>query len=334
VQCRVLHDADEIARKDIREGDTVVVQRAGDVIPQIVSVVEGKRPRASKPYDFPAVCPACGSHVVQEHGEVVRRCTGGLICPAQAVEKLKHFVSRLAFDIEGLGEKQIQEFYDAGWIMHPVDIFTFEKRGGRKKLSEREGYGEISIRNLFASIDARRQIELNRFIFALGIRHVGEGNAKLLARHYGTIDAFRAAMLDAASGQDETDNTSEAYQDLNAIGGIGEIVADAVVEFFAEPRNVVALDDLLKEIEVLPAVQAAMDSPVAGKTVVFTGSLEKFTRDEAKARAERLGAKVAGSVSKKTDYVVAGEDAGSKLKKARDLGVAVLTEDEWLKLIG
>lgn len=333
VQNATLHNADEIERKDIREGDTVVIQRAGDVIPQIVSVVEDKRPKGAKRYEFPERCPVCGSHVIQEDGEVVRRCTGALICSAQAVEKLKHFVSRLAFDIDGLGEKQIQEFYDAGWIMRPADIFTFEKRGGREKLAERDGYGDISIRNLFDAIDARRKIELHRFIFALGIRHVGEGNGKLLARHYGSVEAFRSAMLEAAKGQSEASNTSEAYQDLNNIGGIGEIVADAVVEFFAEPRNVAALDDLLSEIEVLPAEQVKSDSPVAGKTVVFTGSLEKFTRDEAKARAERLGAKVAGSVSKKTDYVVAGEDAGSKLKKARDLGVAVLTEDEWLKLI-
>jgi DNA ligase (NAD+) len=333
VQNATLHNADEIARKDIREGDTVVVQRAGDVIPQIVSVVEDKRPKNAKPYEFPTTCPVCGSHVASEDGEVVRRCTGGLICPAQAVEKLKHFVSRLAFDIDGLGEKQIQEFYDAGFVMRPADIFTFKRRGGAAKLAEREGYGEVSIRNLFDAIDTRRKIELHRLIFALGIRHVGEGNGKLLARHYGTIEAFRSAMLEAAAGKTETGNASEAYADLDNIGGIGDVVADAVVEFFAEPGNVTALDDLLAELEVLPAEQVKTDSPVAGKTVVFTGSLEKFTRDEAKARAERLGAKVAGSVSKKTDYVVAGADAGSKLKKARDLGVAVLTEDEWLKLI-
>lgn len=333
VQNATLHNADEIARKDIREGDTVVIQRAGDVIPQVVSVVTDK-PRGPHAYVFPDKCPACGSHVASEDGEVVRRCTGGLICPAQAVEKLKHFVSRLAFDIDGLGEKQIQEFYDAGWIMRPSDIFTFEKRGGRAKLAEREGYGDISIRNLFDAINERRKIELHRVIFALGIRHVGEGNAKLLARHYGEMDAFRAAMLEAEKGQGEAGNMSEAYLDLNNIGGIGDIVADAVVEFFAEPRNVDALDDLLSEIEVFPAERVKTDTPVAGKTVVFTGSLEKFTRDEAKARAERLGAKVAGSVSKKTDFVVAGEDAGSNLKKARDLGVAVLTEDEWLALIG
>jgi len=320
---------------DIREGDTVVVQRAGDVIPQVVGVVLDKRPRAAKPYAFPQTCPACGSHAVRENDEVVRRCTGALICPAQAVERLKHFVSRLAFDIEGLGEKQIQQFYQEGLIKTPVDIFTLQRRDAEaaQKLANREGYGEVSTRNLFAAIDARRKIELHRLIFALGIRHVGEGNAKLLARHYGTIDAFRDAMLAAAAGLSDDGNTSEAYQDLNNIAGVGDIVADAVVEFFAEPRNVIALDSLLREIEVLPAEKPRQTSPVSGKTVVFTGSLTKFTRDEAKAVAERLGAKVAGAVSKKTDYVVAGEDAGSKLTKARELGVAVLTEDEWLGLI-
>lgn len=321
---------------DIRVGDTVIVQRAGDVIPQIANVVLDKRPTNAKPYKFPEVCPVCGSHAVREEGEAVRRCTGALICPAQAVERLKHFVSRLAFDIDGLGEKQIQEFYDDGLVMSAVDIFTLQKRDARStsKLMQREGYGETSVRNLFAAIDARRSIDLHRLIFALGIRHVGEGNAKLLARHYGTIENFREAMLAAAKGAGAEENETEAYQDLNNIGGIGEIVADAVVEFFAEPRNVKALGELLKEIEVKPAEQPKKSSPVSDKTVVFTGSLTKFTRDEAKAVAERLGAKVAGSVSKKTDYVVAGEDAGSKLAKARELGVAVLTEDEWLELIG
>ncbi|WP_347264840.1 NAD-dependent DNA ligase LigA [Nitrobacter sp.] len=320
---------------DLRVGDTVVVQRAGDVIPQVVSVIIDKRPASAKPYEFPDKCPICGSHAVREEGEAVRRCTGALICPAQAVERLKHFVSRLAFDIDGLGEKQIQEFYDDGLIMHPVDIFTLQKRDARatKKLRDREGYGDVSVRNLFAAIDARRRIELNRLIFALGIRHVGEGNAKLLARHYGSIDAFRAAMTEAAAARTEAGNDSEAYADLNNIGGIGDIVADAVVEFFAEPRNVKALNDLLEEIEVLPVAQARSDSAVAGKTVVFTGSLEKFTRDEAKASAERMGAKTSSSVSKKTDLVVAGPGAGSKLKDAEKFGVKVISEDEWLQLI-
>jgi DNA ligase (NAD+) len=320
---------------DIREGDTVVVQRAGDVIPQIVSVVLDKRPKAAKRYKFPEKCPVCGSHAVREEGEAVRRCTGALVCPAQAVERLKHFVSRNAFDIDGLGDKQVQEFYEAGLVMAPADIFTLAKRDARaqKKLKDREGYGDVSIRNLFGSIDARRRIELHRLIYALGIRHVGDGNAKLLARHYRALDAFVEAMRAAAKGQSEEGNTSEAYEDLNAIEGVGEVVADAVVEFFAEPRNLKALDDLLEEIEVLPAEQAAKDSPVSGKTVVFTGSLEHMTREEAKAMAERLGAKVSGSVSKKTDLVVAGPGAGSKLKDAQKHGVQVLSEEEWLKLI-
>lgn len=321
---------------DIRIGDTVVVQRAGDVIPQIVNVVLEKRPKDAKPYKFPQKCPACGSHAVREDGEAVRRCTGALVCPAQAVERLKHFVSRNAFDIDGLGDKQIQEFYDAGIVMSAADIFTLQKRDERsqKKLKDREGYGDVSIRNLFSAIDARRKVELHRLIFALGIRHVGEGNAKLLARHYGTLDAFVDAMRAAAKGQGEDGNNTEAYADLNGIEGVGEVVADAVVEFFAEPRNIKALDDLLAEIDVLPAEQAAKDSPVSGKTVVFTGSLEKMTREEAKAMAERLGAKVSGSVSKKTDLVVAGPGAGSKLKEAEKHGVQVLSEDDWFKLIG
>ena len=322
---------------DIRVGDTVVVQRAGDVIPQIVSVVLDKRPKDARPYKFPTVCPACGSHAVREEDpktgrpDSVRRCTNSLACPAQAKERLKHFVARNAFDIDGLGDKQIEEFFTDGLVMSPVDIFTLEKRDARsaKKLMDREGYGTTSVRNLFAAIDARRTIALPRFIFALGIRHVGEGNAKLLARHYGTVENFRAAMIAAGEGLQ-----SEAYQDLNGIEGVGAVVANALVEFFKEPHSVKAVDDLLGEIAVQPAEKAKTDSPIAGKIVVFTGSLEKFTRDEAKATAERLGAKASGSVSKKTDYVVAGPGAGSKLAEANKLGVKVLTEDEWLALVG
>ena len=322
---------------DIRVGDTVVVQRAGDVIPQIVSVVLDKRPKSAKPYQFPTVCPACGSHAVREEDpksgrpDSVRRCTNTLACPAQAKERLKHFVARNAFDIDGLGDKQIEEFFTDGLVMSPADIFTLEKRDARaqKKLADREGYGTTSVRNLFAAIDARRSIALHRFIFGLGIRHIGEGNAKLLARHYGTVEDFRAAMIAAGEGEE-----TEAYRDLNGIEGVGTVVANALVEFFKEPHSVKAMDDLLKEITVQPAEKAKTDSPIAGKTVVFTGSLEKFTRDEAKATAERLGAKAAGSVSKKTDYVVAGPGAGSKLADAEKLGVKVLTEDEWLALVG
>ncbi|MBN8967750.1 MAG: NAD-dependent DNA ligase LigA [Rhizobiales bacterium] len=320
---------------DIRIGDTVVIQRAGDVIPQIVSVVTDKRPKSTRPYRFPTICPACGSHAVREadpktgREDSVRRCTNTLACPAQAKERLKHFVARNAFDIDGLGDKQIEEFFQDGLVMKPVDIFTLQKRDARavKKLAEREGYGEVSVRNLFAAIDARRTIPLHRFIFALGIRHIGEGNAKLLARHYGNVQVFRAAMIAAGKGED-----SDAYRELNDIEGVGPIVANAIVAFFAEPHSVKAMDDLLGEITVQDAEKARTDSPVAGKIVVFTGSLEKFTREEAKATAERLGAKTSGSVSKKTDYLVAGPGAGSKLADARKLGVTVLTEDEWLAL--
>jgi len=322
---------------DIRIGDTVVVQRAGDVIPQIVSVVLDKRPKSAKPYKFPTVCPACGSHAVREEdpktGELdsVRRCTNSLTCPAQAMERLKHFVARGAFDIDGLGDKQIEEFFAGGLVSAPADIFTLKKRDARaqKKLADREGFGDTSVRNLFDAIDARRKISLQRFIYALGIRHAGEVNAKLLARHYGSVEAFRKAMIAAGKGEQ-----SEAYQDLNSIEGIGTVVANAIVEFFKEPHSVDAVDALLKEIEVLPAEKVKSGSPIAGKTVVFTGSLEKFTREEAKATAERLGAKASGSVSKKTDYVVAGPGAGSKLADAQKLGVKVLTEDEWLALVG
>jgi len=332
-----LHNEDEIARKDVRIGDTVTIQRAGDVIPQVLGVVKEKRPKGAKPYAFPKTCPVCGSHAVREINprtgkeDAVRRCTGGLVCPAQAVEHIRHFVSRDAFDIEGLGEKQVEAFFADGLIRAPADIFTLEAKNRRAadKLEDREGYGETSVRNLFAAIAERRNIPLNRLIYALGIRHVGETNARLLARYYVTIDAFEKSMIAAGEGHE-----SEAWQDLNAIGGIGEVVADAIVEFFKEKRNRAALTDLLKEIEVEPMPQAAQDSPVAGKTVVFTGSLEKMTRSEAKAQAERLGAKVSGSVSKKTDLVVAGPGAGSKLAEAQKHGVRVLTEDEWLKLVG
>jgi DNA ligase (NAD+) len=331
-----LHNEDEIARKDVRVGDTVVIQRAGDVIPQIVSVILDKRPDGAEPFVFPAVCPACGSHAVREQDEktgkldAVRRCTGGLICPAQRVERLKHFVSRTAFDIDGLGDKSIQAFYDEGLIQSPPDIFTMETRdqNSSKQLKDREGWGSQSAGNLFAAIDARRRISFDRFIFGLGIRHVGETTAKVLARSYGDISAFKAAMISAAEGKE-----SEAWLDLNNIDGIGETVAAAVVEFFAEPHNIKVVDELLAEVEPQPLEAVATTSPVAGKSVVFTGTLEKKSRGEAKAQAERLGAKVAGSVSKKTDYVVAGADAGSKLTKARNLGVTVLTEDEWEELI-
>ncbi len=331
VQNATLHNEDEIARKDVRIGDTVTIQRAGDVIPQVLDVVMEKRPKNAKPYRFPETCPVCGSHAVREDGEAVRRCTGGLICPAQQVERLRHFVSRNAFDIEGLGEKQVQAFYSDGLVKEPADIFTLAARDklAAKKLAEREGYGETSVRNLFAAIEERRRVPLNKLIYALGIRHIGETNARLIARHYHDIDAFLEGMKAAGEGRD-----SEAYRELNNIGGIGEVVADAVVEFFKEKKNREALDRLLEQIVVEPMERVKSNSAIAGKTVVFTGSLEKMTRNEAKAQAERLGAKVAGSVSKKTDYVVAGPGAGSKLAEAQKLGVAVLTEDEWLAMAG
>jgi DNA ligase (NAD+) len=336
VTSATLHNEDEIARKDVRAGDTVTIQRAGDVIPQVLGVVLDKRPPESKPYDFPKVCPACGSHAVREVNprsgkeDVVRRCTGGLICPAQRVERLKHFVSRNAFDIEGLGAQRIEEFYRDGLIAGPQNIFTLEARDRRSltKLAKREGWGETSAKNLFAAIEARRRIALNRFIFALGIVHVGETNAKLLARHFGSIEALRDTAVAAA------DRESEAYAELTSLGGVGEVVADALVEFFKEPHNRDMLDALLAEVTPEPLEQTRSDSPVAGKTVVFTGSLEKMTRDEAKAMAERLGAKVAGTVSKRTDIVVAGPGAGSKLAKAKEFGVEVMDEDAWLTLAG
>jgi len=331
-----LHNEDEIARKDVRIGDTVVVQRAGDVIPQIVRVLDEKRPAGAEPFRFPTVCPACGSHAVREIDEktgkadAVRRCTGGLICPAQRVERLKHFVSRGAFDIEGLGEKSIQAFYDDGLIQAPPDIFTLEARDRQSltKLKDREGWGAQSARKLFAAIDERREVAFDRFIYGLGIRHVGETTAKVLARAYGDAQTFKTGMIAAGAGPE-----AEAWGDLINIDGIGGTVALAIVEFFAEPHNVRVVDELLEHVRPQPLESVQNDSPVAGKTVVFTGTMEKMTRNEAKAQAERLGAKVAGSVSKKTDYVVVGADAGSKLKKARDLGVNVLSEDDWLAMV-
>jgi DNA ligase (NAD+) len=334
-----LHNEDEIARKDVRIGDTVVVQRAGDVIPQIVSVVLDKRPHSARNYHFPDVCPACGSHAIRagddESGgaDVVRRCTGGLICPAQAKERLKHFVSRNAFDIEGLGDEKIEFFFDSGRIRSPADIFTLKTRNAASAdpIDSLKGFGRKSVDKLFAAIEARRKISFERFLFGLGIRHIGETTARDLARAYMTFDALREAV-DAAvrDGKD-----SEAYRDIDNVEGIGETVVDALVGFFGEPHNTEVVDALLKEIVVQTFERiATKESAITGKTVVFTGTLEKMTRSEAKARAERLGAKVSGSVSKKTDYVVAGAEAGSKLDNARALGVTVLSEDEWIDLIG
>lgn len=327
---------------DIRIGDTVIVQRAGDVIPQVLDVVMEKRPATAERYPFPRICPVCGSHAVRERNEKtgkldsVTRCTGGFVCRAQAVEHLKHFVSRNAFDIEGLGSKQIDFFFEAEdpalSIKTAPDIFTLEKRqrgSPLTKLENIDGFGKVSVRKLYDAINDRRQVALHRLIYALGIRHVGETTAKLLARSYGSYAAFSEAMKAAA------DTTSEAWSDLNTIDGIGEVVARAIVEFYKEPRNIDVVSRLLEQVTPLDAeAPVSSSSPVAGKTVVFTGSLEKMTRDEAKAMAERLGAKVAGSVSKKTDLLVAGPGAGSKLEKARELGVETTDEDGWFVLIG
>ena len=321
-----LHNEDEIRRKDIREGDRVIIQRAGDVIPQVVRVVAEKRPANSQEYVFPEVCPECGSDAVRPEGEVIRRCTGGLICPAQAVERLKHFVSRDAFDIEGLGAKQVEAFWRDGLVKQPGDIFRLTRH--RETILQREGWGEKSVDNLLAAIEDRRTIGLDRLIYALGIRQVGQATARLLAANYGTLDALREAMGAAH------DLESEAYGDLLNIDQIGSSVAQDLTDFFAETHNIEVLDDLAAELTVEAfATPAAPNSPVAGKTVVFTGTLATLGRSEAKARAESLGAKVAGSVSKKTDYVIVGADAGSKAKKAGALGVPILTEDDWLALI-
>ncbi|MEZ5773265.1 MAG: NAD-dependent DNA ligase LigA [Hyphomicrobiaceae bacterium] len=416
-----LHNEDEIARKDIRVGDTVTIQRAGDVIPQVLGIVASKRPADAEPYQFPNRCPACGSHAVRETNErtgrqdVVRRCTGGLVCPAQAVERLKHFVSRNALDIEGLGEKQIDEFHAEGRIRTPADIFRLQERDGRgfPPLVEKEGYGARKVEKLFAAIDQRRTVPLARFIFALGIRHIGETTGRDLAKGFGTWEAVRAAIGRAVAGRPgstylritglpglgtktaETaihrvleraaDLTSqglvaeplagrlaalkiapaksaavladafegdaaalveaarkaagefpgEGFLELSGLSGVGEVATEALCDFFEEAHNLEVLDALVAEVNIEPFERPSTDgSPVAGKTVVFTGTLERMTRAEAKARAERLGAKVSGSVSKKTDIVVAGPGAGSKLAEAEKHGVKVLSEDEWLALIG
>ena len=332
VQNATLHNEEEIKRLGVRIGDTVTIQRAGDVIPQILGVVEGK-PRGEKDYAFPKKCPCpLKTDVVREviaGGEEGARahCTGEFACPYQAMEHLKHFVSRRAFDIDGLGEKQIELFYERGWVREPADIFTLEQRNNKIRLEEVEGFGETSVRNLFAAIAARREIPEERFIYALGIRHVGETTAVALARGYGSWDAFHAACLKLVKGDEET------KLEMDALDQIGDTVIESLSDYFGEAHNRKRVERLAEQVRIRDAEKPRADSAVAGKTVVFTGTLEKMTRDEAKASAERLGAKVSGSVSKKTDYVVAGPGAGSKLTDAKKLGVAVLTEDDWLKLI-
>ncbi|HUD89581.1 MAG TPA: NAD-dependent DNA ligase LigA [Xanthobacteraceae bacterium] len=336
VQNATLHNPDEIERLDVRVGDTVTIQRAGDVIPQVLGVVLDKRPRGTKAYAFPKKCPCpLKTDVVRETiagGEEGARvhCTGEFACPHQIVEHLKHFVSRRAFDIDGLGDKQIELFYEQGWVKEPADIFALEARNNKLRLEEVEGFGETSVRNLFAAIAARREIALERFIYALGIRHVGETTAVALARGYGDWDAFYAACLKLAK------DDAEAKDEMDALDQIGDTVIESLHDYFSEAHNLRRIERLAAALGprgIRDAEKPRRDSAVAGKTVVFTGSLEQMTREEAKASAERLGAKVSGSVSKKTDYVVAGPGAGSKLKEATKLGVKVLTEDEWVKLI-
>lgn len=320
--------------RDIRIGDTVIIQRAGDVIPQVVDVVLDKRPKDAKPYTFPKKCPCpLKTDVVREAtsaGEegARNRCTGEFACPFQKIQHLIQFASRRAFDIEGLGEKQIELFFEKEWVKEPADIFKLQARNGTHKLEDLEGYGDTSVRNLFAAIDERRTISLERFIYALGIRQVGETTALALARGYGSWQAFHDAALKVTKGDEE------AIAEMDELDQIGDTVIAAVAAYFGESHNKGIVERLTKEVNILDAEKPKTDSKVAGKTVVFTGALEKMTRDEAKATAERLGAKAAGSVSKKTDYLIAGPGAGSKLADAKKHGVTVLTEDEWLKLIG
>jgi DNA ligase (NAD+) len=334
-----LHNTDEIARKDIREGDSVVIQRAGDVIPQIVEVITEKRPADSKPFVFPDHCPECGSLAVRESDEAVVRCTGGLICPAQKLERLKHFVSRQAFDIDGLGGKHIDAFQAEGLIDTPGDIFRLHDK--HEQLRQREGWGDKSVDNLIASIELRRTIPLERLIFALGIRQVGQATGRQLALHYGTLAAWISEMRQATderqANPEETKKpelVGEAFTRLCDIDGIGISMADDIVQFIGQPQNLAVIDDLSAALNVEDAVQPDTSaSKISGKVVVFTGSLETISRAEAKATAEALGAKVTGSVSKKTDYVVIGTDPGSKATKAKDLGIPVLSEEEWQALI-
>lgn len=401
-----LHNRDEIERLDVRIGDTVEIQRAGDVIPQVVRVIMDQRPADTTAFQFPDHCPVCGSHAVAEGSDVVVRCTGGLVCSKQMTERLKHFVSRNAFDIEGMGAKQIEAFFEAKLVKSPVDIFRLQEKNQDldPPLEKWPGWGDQSVANLFRAIDARRTIDLDRFLYALGIRHIGQQNAKLLARTYGSIDGFIEAMTKArlameqllpegsefpttlsaillnlaslksfqdvlatgkmanvttfvekrAASQNSEDDLLKKYlsyqhaadvafepvrqlmavnEDLSSIDGFGKEMILSLYEFFMEANNRAVVDDLMAVLTIEEMESAADDSPVSGKTVVFTGSLELMTRNEAKAKAESLGAKVSGSVSKKTDYLVAGPGAGSKLKKAEELGVKVLTESEWLALI-
>lgn len=330
-----LHNADEIARLDIRIGDTVIVQRAGDVIPQILGLVDEDGAHAGRPaYEFPTCCPCdLKTEVAREETATgiegaIRRCSGEFACPYQRQEHLRHFVSRRAFDIEGLGEKQIALFFEKGWVKEPADIFTLGSRNGAIRLETEEGFGALSVKNLFEAIEERRSVALERFIYALGIRNVGETTARVLARAYGSWNGFHEAALKVAGGD------GAAREEMDALDQIGETVIDSIARYFGEAHNLGVVERLTGQVSIIDAEKPKTDTAIAGKTVVFTGSLEKLTRDEAKAQAERLGAKVSGSVSAKTDLVVAGPGAGSKLAKARDLGVAVIDEDAWIAMVG
>ena len=318
-----LHNADEIARKDIRQGDTVVIQRAGDVIPQVVRVVLEKRPADSSPFVFPTLCPVCGSHAVREGDDAVTYCMGGLICPAQNKERLKHFVSKEGLDIEGLGQRNIELFYELGWIKSPVDIFKLEQNH-RLEILNLEGWGQKSAVNLFDAIrSVQKGVPLARFIYALGIREVGESTAKLLANRFLTFDGFYRQML-----------SQDAFPLLTQIEGIGGVMATEIMDFFAEEKNRSLLDELISQITILPDEgKTVQETPLTGKTIVFTGTLMHLTRSEAKARITAFGAKVSSAVSPKTDFVVAGESAGSKLKNAQNLGIRILSEEDFLSLL-
>jgi DNA ligase (NAD+) len=332
-----LHNEDYVRSHDVRLGDTVIIQRAGDVIPQVLGVVLERRPEGAQPFEFPRTCPCpLATPVVRERtaaGEegAVARCSGELACPHQRIEHLRHFVSRRAFDIEGLGEKQITLFFEQGWVAEPADVFTLGKRNASIRIEEQKGFGEVSVRKLFEAIETRRTISLERFIYALGIRHVGETTARALARGYGNFAALRETCRRLAEG--DAEERSEARGELDAMDQIGDSVIESLAAYFAEPHNAGVVDRLAEQVRILEAERPLASSPVAGKTIVFTGRLERMTREEAKALAERLGATVSGSVSKKTDLVVAGAEAGSKLKKAADLGLAVLDEGAFLELV-
>jgi DNA ligase (NAD+) len=331
VRRATLHNEDYIAERDIRVGDTVIVQRAGDVIPQVLGVVAERRPPDARPWQPPDRCPVCGSLAIRPPGEAIRRCTGGLFCPAQAVERLVHFVSRRAFDIVGLGEKQVRQLWEAGLVRNPVDIFRIPRDPAKRRaLLDLPGWGARKVENLVRNIEARRRMPLDRFVYALGIRHIGEVNARSLARHFGSFEAFRQAMAKLAAGD------PEARAEIEGIEGVGPVIAESLREFFAEPRNVALVDELARAIgiELLERPKTAPASPLAGKTVVFTGELSRTTRGEAKALAESLGAKVSDSVSRRTDFVVVGERPGSKARRAQELGIRILSEDEWYALVG